>query len=78
MSNYLAQTHTPLRVSPENKDNVTDLVVERVARAPEHCAFRIHDKENGVHGYREVATGEFVGLVKAVSKGLHGCWSRSR
>lgn len=48
--------------------NVTDLLVRRVAGAPDHVAFDV--AENG--GWRPVSTAEFAEQVRGVARGLIG------
>ncbi|WP_220462710.1 AMP-dependent synthetase/ligase [Flaviflexus equikiangi] len=67
---FVAEASTPALVDMAHRRNVTDLLVDRVAIAPEHHAFRI-EKQGALV---DVTTQEFYDLVTATARGLiaHG------
>jgi long-chain acyl-CoA synthetase len=60
------QYENPAVVAADPGANVTDLLVERVRKAPDQPLFAV--PENG--GWRDITAAEFLTQVKAVAKGL--------
>lgn len=60
------QYENPAAVAADPGANVTDLLVERVRKAPDQPLFAV--PENG--GWRDITAAEFLTQVKAVAKGL--------
>jgi long-chain acyl-CoA synthetase len=58
---------TPLAVAPDPDANITDLLVDRVAVAPNAALFGLPD---GSGGWRDLTSGEFLTQVRALAKGL--------
>ena len=63
---FVAEASTPALVDMEHRRNVTDLLADRVAIAPDHRAFRIERHGTLV----DVTTREFYDLVTATARGL--------
>jgi long-chain acyl-CoA synthetase len=61
------ETFTPHAVQPDPGANITDLLVERVAVAPEAALFAVPD---GSGGWRDITAGEFLAQVRALAKGF--------
>ncbi len=71
MTEYIAEASTPLLFDPSGKRNVTDVLVDRVATAPDHVAFRLRPNHGLSDGpLAAVTTREFYELVISVAKGL--------
>jgi long-chain acyl-CoA synthetase len=58
---------TPLAVPPDPDANITDLLVERAAAAPDAALFAVPD---GAGGWRDITSAEFLAQVRALAKGF--------
>jgi long-chain acyl-CoA synthetase len=58
---------TPLAVEPDPDANITDLLVDRVAVAPDAALFAVPD---GSGGWRNITSAEFLAQVRALAKGF--------
>ncbi|MDT3315635.1 AMP-dependent synthetase/ligase [Microbacterium sp. KSW4-11] len=63
----MPQIHTPLLAPADGYRNVTDLLVRRAERAPDHAAF---DVPVGDGSWRQVSTAQFLADVRRLAKGL--------
>lgn len=63
----MPQIHTPLLAPADGYRNVTDLLVRRVERAPDHAAF---DVPVGDGSWRQVSTAQFLADVRRLAKGF--------
>ncbi len=57
----------PLRVESNPRENVTNILLERVAKNPNHALF---SRKNPDGSWRNVTSGEFLGEVRSLAKGL--------
>lgn len=57
----------PLKVESNPKENTTDLLLERVAKNPNHALF---SRQNPDKTWRNVTSAEFLSEVKSLAKGL--------
>ncbi|OAH49087.1 AMP-dependent synthetase/ligase [Microbacterium oleivorans] len=63
----MPQIHTPLLAPADGYRNVTDLLVRRAERAPDHAAF---DVPVGDGSWRQVSTAQFLADVRRLAKGF--------
>ena len=63
----MPQIHTPLLAPADGYRNVTDLLVRRAERAPDHAAF---DVPVGDGSWRKVSTAQFLADVRRLAKGF--------
>ena len=67
----LREVGTPLLADAGACRNVTDLLLGRLAEAPDHVAFEVRDPGTPVTGpWRPVTTAEFVARVRRLGRGL--------
>ncbi|MBA8815273.1 long-chain acyl-CoA synthetase [Microbacterium halimionae] len=64
----MQESSTKLRVEVDAHQNVTDLLVQRAADAPEHAAFDVPASSSGL--WTQVTTAQFLADVRALAKGL--------
>ena len=57
----------PLRVESNPRENVTNILLERVAKNPSHALF---SRKNPDGSWRDVTSAEFLGEVRSLAKGL--------
>ena len=57
----------PLRVESNPRENVTNILLERVTKNPNHALF---SRKNPDGSWRNVTSGEFLGEVRSLAKGL--------
>lgn len=57
----------PLRVESNPRENVTNILLERVAKNPNHALF---SRKNPDGSWRDVTSAEFLGEVRSLAKGL--------
>jgi len=70
-STELAEASTPLLVDATGFRNATDLLLARLAEAPDHVAFEVRDADAPVTGpWRPVTTAEFAAQVRRLARGL--------
>jgi len=70
-STELAEASTPLLVDATGFRNATDLLLTRLAEAPDHVAFEVRDADAPVTGpWRPVTTVEFAAQVRRLARGL--------
>lgn len=63
----MPQIHTPLLAPADGYRNVTDLLVRRAERAPDHAAF---DVPVGDGSWRQLSTAQFLADVRRLAKGF--------
>lgn len=69
----LLESETPLLVDPEGAyRNATDLLEERLAKAPEHIAFEIpvRNEQGKIESWQPVSTADFTHRVRQIARGL--------
>ncbi|MEV4668949.1 AMP-dependent synthetase/ligase [Microbacterium sp. LWO12-1.2] len=64
----MIESSTPPLAALDGYRNVTDLLVARVAAAPDHIAFEVEETDAG--SWRPITTREFSNEVRALAKGL--------
>ncbi|WP_333811645.1 AMP-dependent synthetase/ligase [Timonella senegalensis] len=70
MTDTRTEIHAPLLVDPSTKQNVTDLLLDRVTRSPGHVAFKVALRDSTAGALADVTTAEFHRTVTSVAKGL--------
>ncbi|WP_244301041.1 AMP-dependent synthetase/ligase [Leucobacter insecticola] len=72
-SRPLPKTHvsSPLLVDPEGLRNVTDLLADRVRKAPDHVCFEVREPGASPTGpWQPISTKEFANTVEGLAKGM--------